>query len=77
MTSKDVFSQVESNVQTYARAFPSVFDHASGAELQDEHGRRYLDFLAGAGSLNFGHNNPVLKQALIDYILSWQQEAVR
>ena len=31
-------------------------------------GRRYLDFLAGAGSLNYGHNNPVLKEALIAYI---------
>ena len=29
---------------------------------------RYLDFLAGAGSLNYGHNNPVLKDALIAYI---------
>ena len=28
----------------------------------------YLDFFAGAGSLNYGHNNPVLKRALIDYL---------
>ena len=26
------------------------------------------DFFAGAGALNYGHNNPRLKQALIDYI---------
>jgi diaminobutyrate-2-oxoglutarate transaminase len=31
-------------------------------------GRRYLDFLAGAGSLNYGHNDPDLTAALLDYI---------
>ena len=40
----------------------------SGAEVWDVHGRRYLDFLAGAGSLSYGHNNPLMKKALIDYI---------
>ena len=70
MTDNTVFDDVESNVQSYARAFRCVFDHASGAELRDVHGRGYLDFLAGAGSLNYGHNNPLLKTALIDYIAS-------
>ena len=37
-------------------------------ELWDTTGRRYLDFLAGAGSLNYGHNNPILKDSLISYI---------
>ena len=66
----DVFERLESNVQSYARAFPRVFNKAQGTQIWDENGRRYLDFLAGAGSLNFGHNNPVLKQALLDYIQS-------
>lgn len=65
----DVFAQYESNVQSYARAFPQIFTRALGSEMWDVNGRRYLDFLSGAGSLNFGHNNPVLKQALIDYIV--------
>lgn len=64
----DVFVRYESKVQSYARAFPSIFKRAVGSELFDVHGRRYLDFLAGAGSLNYGHNNPVLKAALIEYI---------
>lgn len=64
----DVFVRMESRVQSYARAFPKIFDRAVGTELWDIHGRRFLDFLAGAGSLNFGHNNPVLKKALMDYI---------
>jgi len=64
----DVFSRYESNVQSYARVFPQIFTRAKGSELWDVNGQRYLDFLSGAGSLNYGHNNPVLKQALIDYI---------
>ncbi len=64
----DVFCRYESNVQSYARAFPRIFTRAKGSELWDVNGRRYLDFLSGAGSLNYGHNNPVLKQVLIEYI---------
>lgn len=64
----NVFAQCESNVQVYARSFPVVFERALGATLYDESGRSYLDFLAGAGSLNYGHNNPLLKAALIDYL---------
>ncbi|MET9596281.1 diaminobutyrate--2-oxoglutarate transaminase [Streptomyces sp. NPDC085639] len=63
-----VFDTVESEVRSYCRAWPVVFDRAEGSRLHDENGRSYLDFFAGAGSLNYGHNNPVLKQALLDYI---------
>lgn len=36
----------------------------------DENGRTYIDFLAGAGALNYGHNNPKLKKHLLEYIES-------
>lgn len=65
---KQVFEQHESEVQCYARSFPVVFDRASGDYLYDSEGNQYIDFLAGAGSLNYGHNNPHLKEALIEYI---------
>src|SRR5713226_10052864 len=65
----EVFGRLESKVQSYARNFPAIFTRARGTELWDVHGKRYLDFLAGAGSLNYGHNNPVFKQALVDYIM--------
>ena len=64
-----VFDRLESNVRSYARSFPALFNYARGTELRDVNGKRYLDFLAGAGSLNYGHNNPVFKQALVDYIM--------
>jgi diaminobutyrate-2-oxoglutarate transaminase len=63
-----VFESLESEVRSYCRGWPTVFDRAQGAHLVDEGGHTYLDFFAGAGSLNYGHNNPVLKRALIDYL---------
>ncbi len=59
---------LESNVRSYSRAYPRVFDRAIGAEIWDNNGARYLDFLAGCGALNYGHNNPFLKESLIEYI---------
>ncbi|ATJ82822.1 diaminobutyrate--2-oxoglutarate transaminase [Halomonas beimenensis] len=62
--------RMESDVRTYSRSFPVVFTKAQNARLTDESGREYIDFLAGAGTLNYGHNNPHLKQALVDYLAS-------
>ena len=62
------FEKYESEVRSYCRNWPVVFDRAKGSWLTDEHGRTYLDFFAGAGALNYGHNNPVLKQALLEYL---------
>ncbi|OXM51248.1 diaminobutyrate--2-oxoglutarate transaminase [Amycolatopsis thailandensis] len=63
-----IFEELESEVRSYSRGWPVVFDRAQGSYLYDEDGKAYLDFFAGAGALNYGHNNPALKRALIDYI---------
>ena len=39
-----------------------------GSWLYDEHGRDLPRLLRRASALNYGHNNPVLKQALLDYL---------
>ncbi len=65
-----IFEARESAVRSYCRTWPKVFDRASGSWLYDEDGRAYLDFFTGASALNYGHNNPVLKQALLDYVAS-------
>lgn len=70
MNKFSTINRLESKVRSYCRSFPVVFKKAQGAILEDEDGEEYIDFLAGAGSLNYGHNNPVLKKALIDYIES-------
>src|SRR5690554_117764 len=63
-----IFQEMESEVQSYARSFPVIFNKAKDSYLYDEGGKRYIDFLAGAGSLNYGHNNSKLKKALLEYI---------
>ena len=63
-----IFDTLESEVRSYCRSWPVVFDKATGSTLYDERGSRYLDFFAGAGALNYGHNNPLLKRPLLDYL---------
>ena len=63
-----IFTTHESEVRSYCRNWPAVFTTAKGSHIKDQNGREYLDFFAGAGSLNYGHNNPVLKKALLEYI---------
>ncbi|MEZ5557899.1 MAG: aspartate aminotransferase family protein [Pseudomonadales bacterium] len=64
----DTFDRWESSVRSYSRAFPTVFDRAQNARQISEDGTSYVDFFAGAGVLNFGHNNERMKRAVIDYL---------
>ncbi|MEQ9506380.1 MAG: diaminobutyrate--2-oxoglutarate transaminase [Hyphomonas sp.] len=64
----NIFERRESRVRSYCRAFPVVFRAAKGSHLISEDGTRYIDFLSGCSTLNYGHNHPELKQALVDYI---------
>jgi diaminobutyrate-2-oxoglutarate transaminase len=64
----NTFERLESNIRSYCRSFPAVFDTASGVTLSDADGRSWLDFLSGAGAVNYGHNPPELKHALIRYL---------
>ncbi len=60
--------RLESQVRSYCRSFPAVFDKAEGCRLYDVDGREYLDFFAGAGALNYGHNAPRISRAMVDYV---------
>jgi len=64
----NTFERHESEVRSYCRSFPAVFKSAKGAWMTDVDGRSYLDFFAGAGVLNYGHNPDRIKSALIDYL---------
>lgn len=64
----ETFERLESEVRSYSRSFPTVFGRAQGSWMHDNKGRKYLDFLAGCSTLNYGHNHPVLKAALLEYI---------
>jgi diaminobutyrate-2-oxoglutarate transaminase len=67
-TVTNILERFESVVQNSVRAAPIVFDKASGSELFDEGGKRYIDFYSGGGSQGFGHNNLKVCSALIDYL---------
>lgn len=65
-----IFETLESNVRGYIRSFPVVFTSSRGPFMWDEDGGEYIDFFSGAGTLNYGHNNPRFKDAVVEYIQS-------
>jgi diaminobutyrate-2-oxoglutarate transaminase len=66
----NVLTDLESEVRSYCRTWPTVFASAEGCWMRDEDGAEYLDFFSGAGALNYGHNHPRMKAALIEYLSS-------
>lgn len=66
----ETFERLESEVRAYCRSWPTVFETASGSTMVDRDGRTYLDFFAGAGALNYGHNPAELVEELQEYLTS-------
>ena len=64
----EIIEQYESNVRSYCRKWPATFQTSKGPFIYGEDGTRYIDFFDGAGTLNFGHNNDYIKDALISYL---------
>lgn len=65
----ETINRLESNVRSYCRSFPTLFRYARGPILEDHKGRKYIDFLAGSGVLNYGHNNPFIKEPMLKYLM--------
>ncbi|MGC5701019.1 aspartate aminotransferase family protein [Pseudomonas sp. NFXW11] len=57
-------SRQESNARSYPRRIPLALKRASGIHVEDVEGRRFIDCLAGAGTLALGHNHPVVIAAI-------------
>ena len=68
--STSIFETYESNVRSYCRSFPTTFTKAKGALMFDDQGREYVDFFAGAGALNYGHNPDYMVEKMIAYLQS-------
>lgn len=58
----------ESEVGFYCRRFPETFTRARNATLWNAEGREFIDFFAGAGALNYGHNDQPMKEVLIQHL---------
>ena len=70
MKTKEEIRNYESEVKSYCRKYPTTFKTAKGSYIYDENGNKYLDFLAGAGALNYGHNNDEIKKEIIEYMIN-------
>jgi diaminobutyrate-2-oxoglutarate transaminase len=68
--SMQTFEEIESEVRSYCRQFDKLFVRAKDATVWDIEGKEYIDFFAGAGALNYGHNNPRMKQKLLNYMMN-------
>jgi len=64
----NIFEKRESNVRSYCHNFPDIFHRAKGSIIYSESGKEYIDFFAGAGALNYGHNHDYIKQRVISYL---------
>ncbi|MFC2947357.1 diaminobutyrate--2-oxoglutarate transaminase [Virgibacillus sediminis] len=62
------FEEIESAVRSYSRGWPTVFEKAKGYKMWDTDGNEYIDFFAGAGTLNYGHNDDTMQEKMIEYI---------
>lgn len=70
---KTLIETHESEVRTYCRNWGHVFTTAKGEYINTIEGETYLDFFSGAGALNYGHNDPKMKLAIVNYI---QQDGI-
>ncbi len=64
----NVFNNFESEVRNYIRDYPTVFTKAENYLIWDEDDNKYIDFLSGAGALNYGHNNKRIMDKVINYL---------
>lgn len=62
----------ESNARSYPRRIPIAIKQAQGIYVVDQDGRRFIDCLAGAGTLALGHNHPVAVRAIQEHLASGQ-----
>ena len=64
----NIFEELESNVRSYCRVFTDTFVRSKGSIMYSETGAEFIDFFAGAGTLNYGHNNDYILQKVISYL---------
>ncbi|MET9231828.1 ornithine--oxo-acid transaminase [Lentzea sp. NPDC003310] len=67
-TSADFVSMDEEWSTHNYHPLPVVISHGEGSWVTDVEGRRYLDFLSGYSSLNFGHRHPALVAAAVEQL---------
>ena len=64
----NMYEKFESNVRYYSNNYPVIFTRGYNNFIEDNKGKKYIDFFTGSGSLNYGHNNSKIKTVLLKYI---------
>ncbi len=55
---------IKSISPSYLREYALVVERATGSELWDVDGKRYIDFMAGVAVMNVGHRHPAVAEAV-------------
>lgn len=58
-------ARLDSKAVVYPLSYPTAWNSAKGATLEDVDGNIYIDLFAGVGVLNVGHQNPFVLEALM------------
>jgi len=66
-TRQHIAGGVESNIRII-RPYPIYMTHGNGQYIFDVDGNKYMDLLLGMGSIILGHNNPEIREAVIDRV---------
>ena len=77
----NIFEEIESEVRSYARAFPRLFDKAQGELIYDDDGNEYTEIVevsSNAGWSSLADRNPGPFAGLfVNEWDSWDQEILR
>jgi diaminobutyrate-2-oxoglutarate transaminase len=58
-------ARLDSKAVVYPLSYPTAWNSAKGATLEDVDGNIYIDLFAGVGVLNVGHQNPFVLEAMM------------
>jgi len=64
----DKLVQYESNSRSYSRKLPVCIKEADGIYFTDVEGNKIIDCLSNAGTLGLGHNHPILRARMQQFI---------
>ncbi|MGB9729218.1 MAG: aspartate aminotransferase family protein [Thermoprotei archaeon] len=60
--------EMETVAVNYPRYFPFAIKEARGSTIMDVDGNIYIDWVAGISVVNLGHNNPIIREAVMSQL---------
>src|SRR3954447_8586040 len=66
MTNQELVQRAQAVLFQNYRTQPIALVRGEGSWVFDADGKKYLDFIGGIATVNVGHANPVVREALIE-----------